>query len=52
MRGFFVYVLEFMLILHGWSCRKGRSKVMQTVALRERPDMSDGMKIKRAKHVS
>ena len=25
---------------------------MQAVALRERPDMSDGMKIKRAKHVS
>ena len=25
---------------------------MQTAALRERPDMSDGMKIKRAKHVS
>ena len=25
---------------------------MQTVALRERPDMSDGIKIKRAKHVS
>ena len=25
---------------------------MQTVALRERPDMSDEMKIKRAKHVS
>ena len=25
---------------------------MQMVALRERPDMSDGMKIKRAKHVS
>ena len=25
---------------------------MQTVALREHPDMSDGMKIKRAKHVS
>ena len=25
---------------------------MQSVTLRERPDMSDGMKIKRAKHVS
>ena len=40
------------LMNHGWLCSKGRSKVMQTVALRERPHMSDGMKIKRAKRVS
>ena len=31
---------------------QGTIKSYATVALRERPDMSDGMKIKRAKHGS
>ena len=44
--------MRVVVLSQGWLCRKGRSKVMQMAALRERPDMSDGMKIKRAKYVS